>query len=193
VDDVKELLSAAAGGDEAAWHALVRRYDSLLWSVARSFRLHDADAGDVVQTTWLKLVENLDRIVEPARLPGWLGTTVRRECIQILRRANRDRPAADVDLLAEVPDSAPPVDHAVLLAERDAALWRALGMLGERCRQLLRVLMASPAPGYAEVADALDMPIGSIGPTRQRCLGQLRKVMHDDVRLRTVRTESEAT
>jgi RNA polymerase sigma factor (sigma-70 family) len=193
VDDVRELLSAAAGGDQAAWHALVRRYESLLWSVARSFRLDNADAGDVVQTTWLKLVENLDRIVDPARLPGWLSTTVRRECIQILRRTSRDRPAADLDLLTEVPDAGPPVDHALLLAERDAALWQALGMLGERCRQLLRVLMASPAPGYADVAQALDMAIGSIGPTRQRCLGQLREVMHDNALLRTVGTESEAT
>jgi DNA-directed RNA polymerase specialized sigma24 family protein len=82
VDDVRELLSAAAGGDEAAWQAIVRRYESLLWSVARSFRLDDADASDVVQTTWLKLVENLDRIVEGACRGGDAGAASQR----------RDRP-----------------------------------------------------------------------------------------------------
>jgi RNA polymerase sigma factor (sigma-70 family) len=184
VDDVKTLLASAAGGDQAAWNALVARYNSLLWSVARGYRLDTADAGDVVQMTWLKLVEHLDGIADPERLPGWLVTTVRRECLQVLRRGRR-HPAADSDLLTDMADPAPPVEHAVLLAERDAALWQALGMLGERCQRLLRVLMASPAPTYSEVADALDMPIGSIGPTRQRCLDQLRKVVLTDAVLRT--------
>jgi RNA polymerase sigma factor (sigma-70 family) len=182
VDDVTVLLASAADGDQAAWNTLVARYNSLLWSVARGYRLDTADAHDVVQMTWLKLVEHLDRIEDPARLPGWLATTVRRECLQMLRRSRRDQPT---DVVTDVADPAPPVEHAVLLAERDEALWRALGMLGERCQRLLRVLMASPAPTYSEVADALDMPIGSIGPTRQRCLDQLRKVALEDTVLRT--------
>jgi RNA polymerase sigma factor (sigma-70 family) len=150
---------------------LVERYTSLLWSVARSYRLPETDAADVVQTTWLRLVEHLDRIADPDRLPGWLVTTVRRECMRLVRRAGRETYAA----LADVPDDAPAVDAALLRDERDAALWRAFAQLGDFCRQLLRVLMADPPPAYAEVSAALDIPVGSIGPTRARCLAKLRR------------------
>jgi RNA polymerase sigma factor (sigma-70 family) len=191
VDDVAKLLASAADGDQNAWNALVERYNSLLWSVARAFRLDTEDASDAVQCTWLKLVEHLDGIADPERLPGWLATTVRRECLQVLRRAKRARTSADSELLADLADPAPPVDHGVLLAERDAALWRAFSTLGEQCQRLLRVLMAASPPAYAEVADALDMPIGSIGPTRQRCLAHLRKAATEETLLRPAMTESE--
>jgi RNA polymerase sigma factor (sigma-70 family) len=172
--DTTTLLEAAARGDQAAWDALVDRYASLLWAIARGHRLSDADAGDVVQTTWLKLVENLGKIKDPDRLPGWLATTARHECLRLIRRAGRERPADDRDWQDEPADGAG-VDATLLLDERNATLWRALATLSEQCRQLLRVLMAAPPPSYAEVAAALDMPIGSIGPTRQRCLGRLRE------------------
>ena len=172
--DTTTLLEAAARGDQEAWHALVDRYASLLWSIARAHRLSDADAADAVQTTWLKLVENLGRIKEPERLPGWLATTTRHECLRQLRRTDRERPADDQVWQSE-PASGPAVDAALLLGERDAALWRALDKLSDQCRRLLRVLMATPPPSYAEVADALGMPVGSIGPTRQRCLARLRE------------------
>jgi RNA polymerase sigma factor (sigma-70 family) len=172
--DTTTLLEAAARGDQAAWDALVDRYASLLWAIARGHRLSDADAGDVVQTTWLKLVENLGKIKDPDRLPGWLATTARHECLRQIRRAGRERPADDRDWQDEPADGAG-VDATLLLDERNATLWRALATLSEQCRQLLRVLMAAPPPSYAEVAAALDMPIGSIGPTRQRCLGRLRE------------------
>lgn len=178
--DAEVLLSAVRAGDARAWDALVERYTGLLWSVAREYRLDPADAGDVVQLTWLRLVEHLDTIAEPARLGGWLATTVRRECLQLLRR-RRERPAAVDDWLAAVPDPGPPVDAGVLLAERDAALWRAFRTLSGRCQQLLGVLMATPPPSYAEVSAALGMPIGGIGPARQRCLAALRGVIGDDV------------
>ncbi|MGV9366545.1 RNA polymerase sigma factor [Amycolatopsis sp. NPDC003731] len=169
--DTTTLLEAAARGDQAAWDALVDRYASLLWSIARAHRLPDADA---VQTVWLKLVENLGRIKEPERLPGWLATTTRHECLRRLRRTDRERPTDDQVWQSE-PAPGPAVDAALLLGERDAALWRALDKLSDQCRRLLRVLMATPPPSYAEVADALDIPVGSIGPTRQRCLGRLRE------------------
>lgn len=172
--DTTALLEAAARGDQAAWDALVDRYASLLWSIARAHRLADADAADVVQTTWLKLVENLGRIKDPERLPGWLATTARHECLRQIRRADRERPTDDADWRVD-PAPGEAVDAALLLDERNAALWRALETLSDQCRRLLRVLMATPPPSYAEVADALDMPIGSIGPTRQRCLGRLRE------------------
>jgi RNA polymerase sigma factor (sigma-70 family) len=83
----RELVAAAAAGDQQAWDALVDRYASLLWSVARSYRLSAPDAADVVQTTWLRLVEHLGQIADPDRLPGWLATSARRECLRVLRRA----------------------------------------------------------------------------------------------------------
>jgi RNA polymerase sigma factor (sigma-70 family) len=172
--DTTTLLETAARGDQAAWDTLVDRYASLLWAIARGHRLSDADAADVVQTTWLKLVENLGKIKDPDRLPGWLATTARHECLRQLRRAGRERPSDDRDWPEESAGH-PGVDAALLLDERNATLWRALAALSEQCRQLLRVLMATPPPSYADVAAALDMPVGSIGPTRQRCLARLRE------------------
>lgn len=167
-----ELVAAAAAGDREAWGALVERYTSLLWSVARSFRLSEADAADVVQTTWLRLVEHLDRVDDPERLPGWLATTVRRECLRLVRRASHE----SYGPLAEVADDGPAPDSGVLKDERDAVLWQAFAQLDDACRQLLRVLIADPPPAYAAVSAALDIPVGSIGPTRARCLGKLRRM-----------------
>jgi RNA polymerase sigma factor (sigma-70 family) len=169
---IRQLVAAAAAGDAEAWAALVDRYTSLLWSVARSFRLPEADAADVVQTTWLRLVEHLDRVDDPDRLPGWLATTVRRECLRMVRRAGRESFAP----IADVADDSPALDAQVLKDERDALLWHAFAQLDEACRRLLRVLMADPPPAYAVVAEALDLPIGSIGPTRARCLSKLRRM-----------------
>jgi RNA polymerase sigma factor (sigma-70 family) len=174
------LLEAARLGDQAAWDALVARFNGLVWSIARGYRLDVADAHDAVQMTWLRLVENLNRISDPERLAAWLATTARRECLQLLRKARRDRPAALESALSDIADPAAPVDAAMLLDERDRALWRALASISERCQRLLRVLMASPPPTYKEVAAALDMSIGTIGPARQRCLGQLRQVVLAD-------------
>ncbi|MGW4211090.1 RNA polymerase sigma factor [Lentzea sp. NPDC004789] len=173
--DIPALVAAAARGDQSAWDALVRQFTGLLWSIARAYRLNDADAADVVQCTWIKLVEHLDRITEPERLAGWLSTTARHECLQLLRRNGRlPEPAEEI---ADSPDPAPAVDHELLVRERNAALWRVFEELPDRCRSLLRVLMASPPPAYAEVALALDMPVGSIGPIRQRCLGRLKALV----------------
>lgn len=170
------MLAAAGAGDQRAWDSIVARYSGLLWSVARGYRLDPADAADVVQLTWLRLVEHLDAIADPHRLGAWLATTARRESLQLLRR-RRERPAAVDDWLAAVPDAGPPIDTALLLAERDAALWRAFRALSERCQRLLGVLTAVPPPSYAEVSAALDMPVGSIGPARQRCLTALRRII----------------
>lgn len=174
------LLAGAAKGDQAAWDALVRRHSGLLWSIARSFRLQHVVAAEAVQTTWLRLVENIDRISEPDRVAAWLATTVRRECLMLIRRAARDNNVITDEPLTDVVDPAPEVDDALLREERNTVLWRALARLGARCQQLLRVLMASPPPSYQEVAAALDIPVGSIGPTRQRCLTQLRALLAGD-------------
>jgi RNA polymerase sigma factor (sigma-70 family) len=169
------LLARAAQGDQRAWDELVAEHSRLLWSVARSFRLDAADANDVVQTTWLRLLEHLDRIEDPARLIGWLVTTARREAMRVLRRAGRERPVIE-DTVLDRPDESPPVDSGLLRDERDRALWEAFARLNEKCRQLLQVAVTEPR-AYDEISAALGMPIGSIGPTRGRCLSQLRALL----------------
>jgi len=175
---VTELFRRAEAGEQAAWNAIVDRYTKLLWSVARAHRLGTADAADVVQTTWLRLVEHFGRIEDPERLAGWLATTARRECLQTLRRAGREL-VGDVDdiILGVVEECPVPVDARLLAEERDVALWARFERLSVRCQVLLRILMATPPPDYATVSAELDMPVGSIGPTRGRCLNQLRKVV----------------
>jgi RNA polymerase sigma factor (sigma-70 family) len=179
--DTAALLDAARLGHQAAWDALVGEFNGLVWSIARSYRLETAQANDAVQMTWLRLVENLNRINDPERLASWLATTARRECLQLIRKSGRERPASDDETLLEIADPAPPLDAALLLDERDGALWRAFRLLGEKCQQLLRVLMATPPPSYQDVSAALDIAVGTIGPSRQRCLKQLRgHILADD-------------
>jgi len=166
------LVRRAAAGDQAAWAPLVERYQSLVWSIARSYRLSGDDASDVVQTTWLRLVEHLDRIRDPDAVGSWLATTTRNECLAHIRR--RGRQGVSLDAVPEVADAGPGPGEGVLTRERDAELWAALHHISERCRTLLRILASDPPPSYQEVGAALDMPVGSIGPTRARCLQKLR-------------------
>jgi RNA polymerase sigma factor (sigma-70 family) len=172
LSDVAQLVRAAAAGDQAAWNQLVERFNGLVWSVARAHRLERADAGDVVQTTWLRLVEHLGRLQDPERVGAWLATTARRECLRTLRSSARVVPT-EAELLPD-PGTDAPLAAGLLADERDRALWTAFGGLSERCQALLRLLVADPPPSYEDVGAALDMPIGSIGPTRQRCLDRLR-------------------
>jgi RNA polymerase sigma factor (sigma-70 family) len=173
VSDVGQLVRDAAGGDQVAWDRLVARFNGLVWSVARAHRLDSADASDVVQTTWLRLVENLGRLQDPERVGAWLATTARRECLRTLRLSARQVPT-ETELLPD-PGTDAPLAAALLASERDRALWDAFSGLSERCRMLLRILVADPPPSYEEVGAVLDMPIGSIGPTRARCLERLRR------------------
>jgi RNA polymerase sigma factor (sigma-70 family) len=172
LSDVAQLVRDAAAGDQAAWNRLVARFNGLVWAVARAHRLDQADAADVVQTTWLRLVEHLGRLQDPERVGAWLATTARRECLRILRSSARVVPT-ETELLPD-PGTEAPLAAGLLADERDRALWSAFGGLSERCQVLLRLLVADPSPSYEDVGAALDMPIGSIGPTRQRCLDRLR-------------------
>ena len=183
-DDTGLLVRGAAGGDELAWRGLVARFSNLVWAVARAHRLANADAADVYQTTWLRLAEHIGRIEHPERVGAWLATAARRECLQSLRSAAKTAPTDDMDRLDITSAVGNPTEEAVLAAEtgredaaRAAAMWRAFERLSGRCRELLRILMASPPPSYAEVAAALGLPLGSIGPTRARCLQRLREEM----------------
>jgi RNA polymerase sigma factor (sigma-70 family) len=179
------LVAAAADGDAAAWRQLVHRFSGLIWSIARAHRLSDADAADVTQTTWLRLAEHIGKLNAPDRVGAWLATAARRECLQHIKAAHRVVISEDMAVFETVPVDDNPTEGEVLAAESDRedarrakVLWQAVGRLPDRCRELIRVLMASPPPSYAEVAAALGLPVGSIGPTRARCLQRLR----DDVR-----------
>jgi RNA polymerase sigma factor (sigma-70 family) len=172
VSDVEQLVRDAAAGDQAAWNRLVERFNGLVWAVARAHRLAGADASDVVQTTWLRLVENLDRLQDPERVGAWLATTARRECLRTLRLTARVLPT-ETELLPD-PGTDAPLGASLVADERDRALWAAFGGLSERCQALLRLLVADPAPSYEEIAAAVGMPVGSIGPTRARALARLR-------------------
>jgi RNA polymerase sigma factor (sigma-70 family) len=150
----------------------VERFSPVVWATARGHRLSDADAADVVQTAWLRLVENLDRIDDPGRVGAWLVTTTRRECLKVISNSARTRPR---DEFPELQDTRPTAAALLETHERDAALHRALQAITGQCRTLLVVMAAEPAPSYEEVSAALDMPIGSIGPTRRRCMDRLRE------------------
>jgi RNA polymerase sigma factor (sigma-70 family) len=183
-DDTGQLVRGAVGGDEVAWRGLVTRFSGLVWAIARAHRLGNADAADVFQTTWLRLAEHIGRIEHPDRVGAWIATAARRECLQSLRSSAKVVLTDDAERLDLTPAGGNPTEDAVLAAEQEkedadraAALWRAFSRLPSRCRELLRVLMASPPPSYAEVAAALGLPLGSIGPTRARCLARLREEM----------------
>jgi RNA polymerase sigma factor (sigma-70 family) len=172
--DTAALLAAAGAGDRCAWREIVDRYVNLVWSVARGFRLAEADAADVAQATWLRLVQHLHRIHEPDRLGAWLATTARREALALRRRHGHDLPVAEVPEPSGGAVATPDVDDRMIRADHRAEIRAAVESLPGRCRQLLRVLLADPPPTYEEVSAATGMPIGSIGPTRHRCLEALR-------------------
>lgn len=168
-----DLIDRAGGGDQQAWRDLVNRYANLVWSVARSHRLDHADAADVCQTTWLRLAEHVSSLRDPSRLPGWLATTARRESLRVIAGRRRETPGTLPD--EPDPDPAAGPETLVLIEDRDNRLWQAFGGLTERCQQLLRILSSAPELSYAEVGVVLGIPVGSIGPTRGRCLDTLRR------------------
>jgi RNA polymerase sigma factor (sigma-70 family) len=172
---IRGLVLAAVSDEPGAWENLVRQFAGLIWSTARGLGLNAADAADVSQTTWLRLTEHLDDIRDPERIGGWLATTARNESLRILRLAQRQIP---MDPTWGVPENDPArstgVDSGLLANERDDQIRRAFESLPQMCRALLRVLMIDPTPTYAEVSAVLDIPIGSIGPQRSRCLQRLR-------------------
>jgi RNA polymerase sigma factor (sigma-70 family) len=173
-----DLIKRAGAKDQQAWRLLVNRFGSLVWAVARSHRLDHADAADVSQTTWLRLAENLDTLRDPARLPGWLATTARRESLRVLAGRRREAPGD----LPDEPDHdrvARP-EASVLTADRNQRLWQAFSGLSERCQRLLRLIATLPELSYAEIGSILDIPIGGIGPTRLRCLQALRRRLVQD-------------
>jgi RNA polymerase sigma factor (sigma-70 family) len=175
---IASLVDAAGRGDQTAWNRLVQEFESMIWAIARAHRLGDADAADVSQATWLALLQHINRLNNSAGVGAWLATTARRECLRVLRGGKRSVLFGDDGPDHESPE--PPPGHALLIAERDDALLRAFSRLRAADQALLRLLTADPRPPYEEIAAALDMPIGSIGPTRQRALARLREQLESE-------------
>jgi RNA polymerase sigma factor (sigma-70 family) len=167
------LVTRAQAGDQQAWNALVERYAPLVWSICRRYQLGGADASDAGQNVWLALVDQLGHLRDPAALPGWLATTTRRECtrVQRARDAHAAAPVPDTD---NIPGQQTDLAEHLLTAERHAALREAVTGLPPRCRRLIALLIEDPPVPYATISAQLGIPIGSIGPTRRRCLDLLR-------------------
>lgn len=167
------LFEQWRAGDASALDDLVRLLSPMLWQVVRASGLDRTAAEDVVQTTWLTLVRSADSISEPRAVAGWLTTTARREAWRVSRQSGRQQPVDDETIARRLPDEPAP-EGQVVLDDENARLWACLGRLNERCQRLLRIVAAESRPDYTRIATELDMPVGSIGPTRGRCLDKLR-------------------
>jgi RNA polymerase sigma factor (sigma-70 family) len=172
---VVALVVRATEGDQRAWNEIVERFAPLVYAICTRYRLGSHDIEDVGQTVWLLLVEHLDKLREPAALPGWLATTTTRECLRVVKAASRSewRGSGQDDSLQFVDNRA--IDEEILMAERNAVLRELFAELPVRCQQLLSMLMSDPPDSYATIHEALGIPIGSIGPQRARCLDRVRR------------------
>jgi RNA polymerase sigma factor (sigma-70 family) len=175
--DIVRLFRRAAEGDLGAWERLVDQYARLIWSITADYKLVESDAADVCQTTWLRLLEHMDRIEHPDRVGSWLAATARNECLRSLAARKRVVLSQDCTELNEAVAHEPEIDERLLAAERAQVVRDALSSLPRRWQRLLEMLMADPPASYADISDELELPIGSIGPTRGRCLDRLRVLL----------------
>jgi RNA polymerase sigma factor (sigma-70 family) len=177
-DRITALMSAARQGSDDAVGELVTEFSPLLWHVARAAGLSSGDAEDVLQTVWMRLFEHLAEIRTPAALGGWLVVTTKREAWRV-RAAERKQIPTDTDSFVQLRDQGPGSEERAILDDQRRTLWAAIRELSPRCQELLRIMAFVPQADYAAVAAKLGMRIGSIGPTRGRCLAKLRAVLGD--------------
>jgi RNA polymerase sigma factor (sigma-70 family) len=176
--DVTRLVRRAASGDQHAWEGLVEKYGRLIWSITRDFKLVESDAADVFQTTWMRLIEHIDRIQHADRVGSWLASTARNECLRCLANRKRVVLSYGEDTFEEAAAShEPEIDEALLAQEQAAVVRQAVTELPQHWQRLMEMLMADPPASYAEISDELGVPVGSIGPTRGRCLARLRVLL----------------
>ncbi|HTT88496.1 MAG TPA: sigma-70 family RNA polymerase sigma factor [Acidimicrobiales bacterium] len=177
---IPAVVEQAREGNPQAWGELVARFGVMIAATGRRYRLTPADVAELQQTTWLRLVENIHRVEQPDRVGGWLATTARRESLQLLRRASRYHTGAD-QILANMPDNhLPDPDTRPIAEEREAVLRAAWERLKPRCQELLSRLVTDEPLGYKDLSSLMQMPVGSIGPTRARCLEHLRRLVEDE-------------
>ena len=169
-----DLVEAAARGDRQAWKVLYERYAPLISSVCRRYGLAGSDADDVSQAVWLLLVQRLDRLREPSALPGWIGTTTKNEALRVLKSRRRIEPADPMADSRFDSTDRPELDEGLIRADQRRALREGLRQLRPEHRQLMLLLLADPHLSYHEISRRLGIPVGSIGPTRARCLRRLR-------------------
>ena len=190
VPDDKTLVLRYRAGDQAAWASLVQRYQRVVYAIARHAGLDETLAADVFQTVFMRLVQHLPRIAEPERLQNWICTTAQREAWLQRRRSRQlvsmtvsmspvdaDGTQARDETSQAIADSAPGPEATVEHWQQLAQVLRGLDRLGEPCRQLLHALFHDDDASYSQVAADLEMPVGSIGPTRARCLAKLRALV----------------
>ena len=172
--NVADLVRRAGERDKWAWERLVEQYSKLIWAITRDFKLIESDAADVTQVTWLRLLEHIHKIESPERVGSWLATTARNECLRCLAARKKVVLGEDDIVLETASPAAPEIDERLLSAERSQMVREALAHLPRRWQRMLELMMADPPASYAEISDELGLPIGSIGPTRSRCLAELR-------------------
>lgn len=174
-NELADRVRAAAAGDQGAWDELVVGHRNLLRSIAKGYRLSDTQVDDVVQTAWLRLVEHIGRLRQPEQVTGWLVTTVRRECLSVLRSTRREQPCtSDADDFWGAVGSA---EDTVVTEENRELVRSAVRRLPDRQRTLIGTLMWTPELDYRQVGERLAMPVGSIGPTRARALTRVRELL----------------
>ena len=179
--DTLSTVGRAAAGDQQAWREMVVQYRGLLRSIACDFRMNAGDADDAAQMTWLGLVQNVDKLLVPEAVVGWLATTMRRNCTRVLRQRWREQ-LRDDWLQWQVEDDAVAVDTDVMVAERDRVLWEIVDRLPDRQRKLVRLMFAAREHSYVEIAESMSMAVGTIGPARQRALRSLEKLLAEPER-----------
>jgi RNA polymerase sigma factor (sigma-70 family) len=191
-DDLTDLVAGALGGSEQAWNSLVERLERVVWKAVNMTTFDREIRDDAFAATWLRLAERLDTIREPHKLPGWLATTATNEVRQIVRQRSRMPvgllPDAGDGLgggLGGLLDTAPgdPGDHdtALIGAEEASEVRDAFALLDETCREVITVLVLTDPPlAYDQASELLGRPIGSLGPTRRRCLEKMRKLLDHD-------------
>lgn len=175
--DIARLVRRAAAGDTRAWERLIDKYGRLIWSITREFKLVESDGADVFQTTWMRLIEHVDRLEHPDRVGSWLAATARNECMRCLASHKRLVLVHEDVVLDGPAEHGAEIDEALLAAERAEVVRAAMAHLPSRWQRLMELLMADPPVSYAEISDELGLPVGSIGPTRGRCLARLRVLL----------------
>ena len=182
-DSDLQLVLACRHGDQRAWEKLIRRYQRLIYAIPRRAGLDDDQAAEIFQDVFTTFLQKLNDIEEPERLQAWLVTTARRKTWRTISRIhNRSGSDANADERANeaavIPDEAPLPDEQLIILEEQHRIRMALSLLDPRCRTLLEMLFYRPEPAsYAEIAAALGIPEGSIGPTRARCLAKLLEIL----------------
>lgn len=172
----EELVAGIRAGDESAWRAMTERYESLLRWLARRYGLSAEDVEDAVQLTWLRCLEHIGQLTDADRLNGWLATICRRECVRIATNSRRELLLSEPDMVRLIDDSREERDPCAETALRDQCnrLYLAILALPERQRVVLVELLKRGDRSYAELSSRLGLPVGSIGPTRQRAVTRLR-------------------